>query len=351
MVKCFTMILVIVGHCSYYNIITLYGGISYSDPDNEVCLTAKLIGAAVSFIYSFHMPLFMFISGMCFSFGKGKPVGFLSFAKKKAHRLLLPFILTTTFLSVPLKYVAGYWSGSENVVQDVLLGQYLAMGNTHLWFVLALFGIMLLAFAIERLNVRKGIVFWGVLLVASWVGAKASYALPWSMFLCAAKVFQYLFYFELGAFCMPKLKDRELSVAALAASFAGMALLFVLRRFAFKMEALGIVNYPLATVAALLGTFTMVFLSKKIYASTRLASNQFYQAFSRNSYELYLFSDPFNYVIIALLMGAWGAGVFTEGVLSIAAFAIRLLGTTALAFLVIGYVKAVKGGVLDKGGK
>lgn len=50
-------------------------------------------------------------------------------------------------------------------------------------------------------------------------------------------------------------------------------------------------------------------------------------------------------------MGAWGGGVFTVGALSIAAFAIRLLGTTALAFLVIGYVKAVKGGVLDKGGK
>lgn len=338
------MILVIVGHCSYYSFaVTTYGGISYLGEDDERCQAFKLIAYAVGFIYYFHMPLFMFISGLCFSLGKGRPVGFVSFAKKKARRLLVPFLLTTTFLSVPLKYFTGYWSESANVLRDVFLGQYLAMGNTHLWFVMALFGIMLVAFAIERLRIKKGFLFWAALLVASWVGQKASIALPWSMFLCAAKVLQYLVYFELGVCCMPKLKEVEVSSPALAASFVGMGLFFILRLKADSLGIPGIVNnYPLATVAALWGTFNMVFLSKKIYAATRLAVNPLYQAFSRNSYELYLFSDPFNYVIIALLIGVWGSGVFTVGALSVALFAIRLFGTSALAFLVVWMVGVVR---------
>lgn len=112
MLKCFTMVLVIIGHCTYFGIQSPYGGIDYDSGD---CISPvyKLLCFAVQFIYSFHMPLFMFASGMCFCLVNGKSVSFGSFARKKAKRLLVPFVLTTTFISVPLKYIAGYWSGCQ----------------------------------------------------------------------------------------------------------------------------------------------------------------------------------------------------------------------------------------------
>ena len=97
----------------------------------------RVLGVITSAIYSFHMPLFMALSGALFS--RNKMRGFLPFVKSKAQRLLLPFVVVASFVSVPLKYFAGYWDGSENILRDVFVGQYLIQGNTHLWFLVTLF--------------------------------------------------------------------------------------------------------------------------------------------------------------------------------------------------------------------
>ena len=110
-VRVFTMILVVLGHCNYYNIDTPYGGIHYGNID---LLFYKILGVVTGFIYSFHMPLFMAVSGACFYFSMKKRPTFGFICKSKATRLLIPFILVTTFLSVPLKYVSGYYDNSDN---------------------------------------------------------------------------------------------------------------------------------------------------------------------------------------------------------------------------------------------
>lgn len=91
----------------------------------------------------------------------------------------------------------------------------------------------------------------------------------------------------------------------------------------------------------------MVFLAKRCSA-TKLADNAFYASVSRHSYELYLYSDPFNYALIALMANFWGSAVFTSNAISLSAFAVRLVGTTLFAFLVIGIVGIAKSRVIDK---
>lgn len=100
MLRVFTMILVVMGHCTYYTIWTPYGGISYGMFE-EKSFVFNSLSLLSGFFYSFHMPLFMAVSGACFSFSK--KIDFAEMLKKKSHRLLLPFLLTTTFLAVPLK--------------------------------------------------------------------------------------------------------------------------------------------------------------------------------------------------------------------------------------------------------
>ena len=147
-----TMLLVIIGHCTYTNLMTPYGGISYFSniSSEEYSFGEKLLITMVSFIYTFHMPLFMMLSGACFSLTIHKVAGLKAFVSNKARRLLVPFLFTTLLLSVPLKYMSGYYSESANVLEDIVLGQFLLMGNSHLWFVASLFWIFLMYYGLHQ---------------------------------------------------------------------------------------------------------------------------------------------------------------------------------------------------------
>ena len=63
----------------------------------------------------------------------------VSEVSKEAKRLLYPFLLVSIFWSFPLKYLSGYWNNSVNVLYDIVVGQLLIQGNTHLWFLPTLF--------------------------------------------------------------------------------------------------------------------------------------------------------------------------------------------------------------------
>lgn len=87
------------------------------------------------------------------------------------------------------------------------------------------------------------------------------------------------------------------------------------------------------------GSIIMIQVSKKISSLTIIADNKIYKMFSRNSYDLYLFSDPFNYVLL-YLMYYWMGTYITDNAESILAFLIRLFGTIALALVVI-FIKKI----------
>ena len=167
-----TMLLVIMGHCTYTNLMTNYGGICYFDGINphDYSIMAKLIGILVGFIYTFHMPLFMMLSGACFGLTIGKVNGVQSLAKNKARRLMLPFLFTTLLLTLPLKYFGGYYDDSSNVLQDMFLGQVLLLGNSHLWFIASLFWIFLFYYILYKKGITDSKYFLISLVVPTLVG-------------------------------------------------------------------------------------------------------------------------------------------------------------------------------------
>lgn len=67
------MVLVMLGHMQ----------IPYSSPFNNEVYIQNV------FLYSFHVPLFMFLSGLCFS---DKDIKFSEFLKKKFKSLIVPYI-------------------------------------------------------------------------------------------------------------------------------------------------------------------------------------------------------------------------------------------------------------------
>lgn len=157
--RAIAVLLVILGHCTYYKIKTDYGGIDYGI-NAEQTLTGMILKLITRTLYSFHMPLFIALSGCLWAVRiRNKGIqSFRSLVKNKGRRLMVPFLLTAFFWSIPLKYLSGYWNGSFiEIIQQILLGQILMFGNfnSHLWFLQSLFFIFILAYFIEKFNCRQ----------------------------------------------------------------------------------------------------------------------------------------------------------------------------------------------------
>lgn len=123
--KAFAIILVVIGH---YNP-------SYA-PDWYTTLR--------SWIYTFHMPLFMFASGYIYlSFKKDE--GYFTFIKKKFRRLFVPYIIVSMII-ISIKLLTQRNMYVENPVTPETYIQilYLPAAGYFLWFIWSLFTCFLI---------------------------------------------------------------------------------------------------------------------------------------------------------------------------------------------------------------
>lgn len=93
-------------------------------------------------------------------------------------------------------------------------------------------------------------------------------------------------------------------------------------------------HYIYTVVMGVYGSIIMIQFTKYFGTFKCITNLRLYKTFSRYSYELYLFSDPFNYVLVYLAYLGLGDFV-TSNVDAFLAFFIRLFGTIILAMLVI----------------
>lgn len=111
-------------------------------------------------IFSFHMPLFFFISGMFF-----KPqISFKEMVKSKTHSLLKPYAVTAT-LMICYMYIYGLRHPSDinysNEMIKILYGSSPTLAWVQLWFLTHLFTIFIFAWILERHWLSNIKSFWG----------------------------------------------------------------------------------------------------------------------------------------------------------------------------------------------
>lgn len=149
------------------------------------------IGKSVTFVYSFHIPLFFFLSGMVFIKDKYRDFG--SFVMRRVYTLVIPYIIYSfvtwtiwaAFSYATHAHVESYWMP--------LLQTFIAQGsqgylvhNVPLWFVMCLFVIELAYYWIVKLPDVWNVVVCIVLAAAGYM--LVSYCtffdfttLPWSI--------------------------------------------------------------------------------------------------------------------------------------------------------------------------
>lgn len=176
------------------------------------------------FIYTFHMPLFMFLSG--FLFAAGKPVTSLSqyhnLIRSKAKRLLIPF-LSLAIIIFFLKYLGGLFFHliyplSFSSVVNIFLNPIESFAPI-LWFLYVLFVIFAL-FGIFYLFIHNEFY---ILIVFGLM-----FFLPWlDIFMLGTMLF-YLPIFTLGFICLKHntLKRANLSLGLIFLVSFGLLLVF-----------------------------------------------------------------------------------------------------------------------------
>lgn len=159
-------------------------------------------------VYSFHMPLFFFTSGFLFCLtmpsDRLKATSMVSFIKKKAIRLLLPFLFINTIIFIIKSTLITDASLMQHPVSlnlKSLIDATFFHPMGFMWFLPALFSVFLISFPlIKSLKIRninwEGYL-WSMLLTLVIVIALDIF-LPKASFMQISSAIHYLTYFLLG---------------------------------------------------------------------------------------------------------------------------------------------------------
>lgn len=276
LIKIITTILVIIAHAA-----RMYTDVGAITPINQ----SGFLDHLCNFIYSFHMPLFICVSGMVFGLcvdDLGKYTDKVAFIKNKAMRLLVPYTFFGIIYVTPTMILLGLTEQSfgEYIIEGILL----AKNSRHLWFLLALFWtFLLLAFTQKLLNkIHSGLILLVLLVIAYF-----SHLAP-NTFVIGSFLY-YLLFFYIGI-----LLNKYYSVVK---GFKNIAIVSC-----GTSALLGIYNshhFLLKILCAIIGISVITGLSQ--YISPKIQESIIFKKLKQNSFGIYLFHPMIIYLIFYLL--------------------------------------------------
>ena len=327
--KFFAIILVVLSHSTYYKITSNFGGFDFGGidyqyliRDNKVMIIYKVLDKLKQILYYFHMPMFMALSGTFYylQVKNSKWISFNMLYKNKIKRLLIPFIVFSVLYTLPLKYFSNYF---ENIsLIRAISGQVFLLGNSHLWYLYALFIIFLLAYYILRIEIN--IFTYVILYFAHFISSKITLAL-------ISAPLQYFFWFSLGFLFESKREkwnDRILKNNWITILLGFSFIIFVLVYHYIKGEY-RLVSKFLLDILAILGSLFVYNISFFMSKYTTIGNSKFYKLIVLNGLGIYIFSDTLNYFILHITYLFGGNFMFSPiGIVSLVVirFVVTLLG-------------------------
>ena len=333
-------ILVIVGHSIVIRSINSYGGCDYTFSYDTATSLMNIFLLLHGLIYTFHMPLFMALSGALFykSMCNGKYTSLILLMKDKFKRLIIPFFIVSIGYVGPLKYLSGYFSESTNVLKDFLVGQILVQGNTHLWFLEALFFIFIIIYVLERnikVNIMIKLIF--LLFIMEFSSIIDINAIKYPL--------QYAFWFYLGYRFEPIREkiNSYLKFTHIVVFACAFLLLFSLNSYTYGLNniLLKILSHIFKVVIIILGC-AMTYCFSFNLSKSKIINNKIFQVINKNSFEIYLYSDTLNYVILSIMFNIFGNYIFTSAVGYTMLFITRFMISTCIAIIISVILRKLK---------
>lgn len=302
------MFLVVVGHGIYTSGDTFFGEYGFENESGEYSFSYRIISVLVAFIYSFHMPLFMACSGACFSFAFGKK-SIKEVVLSKVKRLLVPFFYTALLLSIPVRIAIGYYEVHDNNLLYAFAHHFVFPIEIHLWFLLSLFLIFPLFCLIYPLHKRSKLLFWAVLVLLSYWGNVNTY--PLSGFLGIPMALKHLLWFSVGFFAFKSLKNHnpkwQILIGSIILQFCGFMI------WVKFLEPMGH-SYWFCLILALWGCYNTAALCILLSRFPAIINSKAYNTLLKYNFQIYLYSDPFNYIFLIGLFSIGAIDFFGNSV-------------------------------------
>lgn len=281
-------ILVVVGHtCNLvlpYSIEGKYFESSYFLIDNLVL--ANILDILKGFIYRFHMPLFVALSGSLFYLKveviKQDRIGYVLKRTKK----LLKLYLMSSVIYIPIQFLCGRWGKNPSSICQIIKDYLLGFSPSGLWFILMLIWVTIFfTFTIKYFDSNKYKIL--VALMGLIILRKMSVRFG-NLPFCIDDGLYYLLWFYLGIL-FEKYRDNLVSNKSKYYITFAFLLLFIMRLL--KITKL----YSLITTVVLM--YVTVIITWKIPKP----KSPFLRWTMNHSLELYLYHPLIRYMLIAFL--------------------------------------------------
>lgn len=319
------------------------------------------LGFSATFVYTFHMPLFFFLSGMVFE--KEKYPEFKLFVKRRVQTLLIPYVIYSFatwivwaaysyFLHVP---VESYWMP--------LLQTFIAQGsggflvhNVPLWFVTCLFVIEMVYYFLSRCNDAVNVtvsIFLAALgyFLINKVAFFDFTLLPWSIEVAMLA----MFFYSLGNLFVKHIGHEKFKYVVLGNNVISIIVIIALLavcywggvkngRLSMGHSYIGnpVIFYPVAIAGTLAMLITSMLFSDWL---KRAKVNNAITWFGKNSFIAMAIHNPikgFVVVAVAYLMGISINKVGSNDLYVLLCWFITLIITVSLMLIILRLKKKVK---------
>lgn len=145
-VKAVAIICVVFGHC-----------IQYGSGQNYLANGLFFDNVVFKVIYSFHMPVFMLVSGYLFAFSRDKQ-NWTDAIVHKIKTLFMPIILWS-LIPFSVSLFASWYHGNEGLTVLLLCKKFISTVLENLWFLWAIFWCSLVVILVNRFLKNSKIVY------------------------------------------------------------------------------------------------------------------------------------------------------------------------------------------------
>lgn len=148
------------------------------------------------FIYSFHMPLFVMLSGAVFSM-VFKKENALNWSAKRLKKMLIPYFGVALFLLIPVRLLVGYYGKNPDYLHILFNDVLLSMDVNLLWYVVMLAEvtiIMSLIFCFAWPKKKSGY----IILLVIFIVLSAMKGLVSNLPFQISRTFEFLLWFYIG---------------------------------------------------------------------------------------------------------------------------------------------------------
>lgn len=319
------------------------------------------LGVSATFVYTFHMPLFFFLSGMVYQ--KEKYPQFRIFVKRRIETLLIPYVIYSfatwivwaSYSFLLHQPVDSYWMPLVQTFIAQGSGGFL-VHNVPLWFVTCLFVIEMVYFFLSRRKDSVNVIICVLLAALGWfLINKVSFfdftLLPWSL----EVVMLALIFYSLGNLFVKHIGNETFKNVVLKNRFVSWLVVIILFVIVYKIGvkngrlSMGhsnignpIIFYPIALVGTMAMLITSMLLSDLL---KNFKVNNAITWFGRNSFVAMAIHNPIKGFVVVAVAYLTGLTVFDIGVKTYSVFIcwlITLIITVALMLIIVGIKQRLK---------